>query len=31
MERRARDVPEPTDGQFAAYLEPNKLVPLTGE
>jgi transglutaminase-like putative cysteine protease len=26
----ARDVPEPTDGAFAEYLEPNRLVPLTG-
>jgi transglutaminase-like putative cysteine protease len=26
----ARDIPEPTDGHFAAYLEPNRLVPLTG-
>jgi transglutaminase-like putative cysteine protease len=26
----ARDIPEPTDGNFAAYLKPNKLVPLTG-
>lgn len=26
----ARGVPEPTDGDFAAYLEPNRLVPLTG-
>jgi transglutaminase-like putative cysteine protease len=26
----ARDLPEPTDGHFAAYLEPNRLVPLTG-
>jgi transglutaminase-like putative cysteine protease len=26
----ARDLPEPTDGRFAAYLEPNRLVPLTG-
>jgi transglutaminase-like putative cysteine protease len=30
MVAAARDIPEPTDGNFAAYLEPNKLVPLTG-
>ena len=30
MAAAARDVPEPTDGHFAAYLEPNRLVPLTG-
>jgi hypothetical protein len=26
----AREVPEPTDGNFAAYLQPNRRVPLTG-
>jgi len=26
----ARDIPEPGDGHFAAYLAPNRLVPLTG-
>ena len=26
----AHALPEPTDGNFAAYLEPNRLVPLTG-
>jgi transglutaminase-like putative cysteine protease len=30
MAAAARDVPEPTDRHFAAYLEPNRLVPLTG-
>ena len=30
MVAAARDFPEPTDGHFAAYLEPNRLVPLTG-
>ena len=30
MVAAARDIPEPTDGRFAAYLEPNRLVPLTG-
>ena len=30
MVAAARDIPEPSDGNFAAYLEPNKLVPLTG-
>jgi transglutaminase-like putative cysteine protease len=30
MVAAARDLPEPTDGHFAAYLEPNRLVPLTG-
>jgi transglutaminase-like putative cysteine protease len=26
----ARDIPEPADARFVAYLEPNRLVPLTG-
>ena len=26
----ARDIPEPVDRRFVAYLEPNRLVPLTG-
>jgi len=30
MVAAARDIPEPTDGHFAAYLEPSRLVPLTG-
>ncbi len=30
MVAAARDLPEPTDGHFAEYLEPNRLVPLTG-
>ncbi len=30
MVAAARDFPEPTDGPFAAYLGPNRLVPLTG-
>ncbi len=30
MVAAAQDLPEPTDGHFAAYLEPNRLVPLTG-
>jgi transglutaminase-like putative cysteine protease len=30
MVAAARDIPEPSDGHFAAYLEPNRLVPLTG-
>lgn len=30
MAAAARHLPEPADGQFAAYLEPNRLVPLTG-
>ena len=30
MVAAARDFPEPTDGLFAAYLEPNRLVPLSG-
>jgi transglutaminase-like putative cysteine protease len=30
MVAAARDVPEPTEGHFVAYLEPNRLVPLTG-
>src|SRR6266851_8955013 len=30
MVAAARDIPEPADGRFAAYLEPNRLVPLSG-
>jgi hypothetical protein len=30
MVAAARGIPEPTEGPFAAYLEPNRLVPLTG-
>ncbi len=30
MVAAARDIPEPVDGNFAAYLEPNRLVPLSG-
>jgi hypothetical protein len=30
MVAAARDIPEPTDGRFAGYLEPNRLVPLSG-
>jgi transglutaminase-like putative cysteine protease len=30
MVRAARALPEPTDGAFAEYLAPNKLVPLDG-
>jgi hypothetical protein len=30
MAAAARDIPEPTDGRFAAHLEPNRLVPLSG-
>ncbi len=30
MVAAARDIPEPADGRFAEYLEPNRLVPLTG-
>jgi transglutaminase-like putative cysteine protease len=30
MVAAARDVPEPTEGHFVAYLKPNRLVPLTG-
>jgi transglutaminase-like putative cysteine protease len=30
MAAAARDVPEPSDGRFAQYLAPNRLVPLTG-
>ena len=30
MVAAARNIPEPIDGRFSVYLEPNRLVPLTG-
>ncbi len=30
MDAAARNIPEPLDGNFAAYLKPDRLVPLTG-